>query len=84
MELNNILTLGAIGRDDVREDKPSGGNGERNTSEETKHVRYKALKDSGDGTIFYDKDHHIVVIKVDGEWMRLKVKKLPKGVNYPF
>lgn len=79
VKLDNMLTLGNIGSSDLRSDKPSGGNGEHNTEEEVKFVRYKALESAGDGTIFYDKDRHLVVIKVDGVWMRLKVKKLPKG-----
>jgi hypothetical protein len=84
LKLMSTITLGNIGKEDIMKDKPAGGHGENNTGEETRHVNYKLLKEGGDGTMFYDKDHNIVVIKVNGEWMRVKVAKLPKGVKYDF
>ena len=56
------------------------GNDEENYEESAKHVNYKSLKDSKDGTIFYNKDYHIVVIKVNGNWIKLNVMSLPEGV----
>lgn len=83
LQLTNTLSLGRIGRDDLRKDQPEGSD-EENYYESAKNVNYKALKDSKDGTIFYDNDNHIVVIKVEGEWMQIPVKSLPKGVKYDF
>jgi hypothetical protein len=83
LTLSNVLTLGRIGEDKIRKDKPEGDD-ERNFEESSKHVNYKELKESGDGTIFYDEDNDIVVIKVKGKWMKLKVQPLPKGVQYDF
>ncbi len=34
--------------------------------ENSKHINFKELKGSDNGTIFYDKDNNIVVIRVDG------------------
>ncbi len=83
LKLSNAFTLGAIGKADISETKPSGDD-ETNAEEDAKYVNYKELKTSGDGTIFYDKDNKIVVIKVDGKWMKLVVESLPEGVNYKF
>lgn len=83
LQLSNALSLGQIGTDNIRPDQPEGDD-ERNYEESAKYVNYQALKNGGDGTMFYDKDHGIVVIKVEGEWMKLKVEKLPKGVEYDF
>lgn len=83
LQLSNAFTLGNIGKNDLRKEKPDG-DAEKNAEENAKFVNYKELKGSGDGTIFYDKDNHLVAIKIDGEWMRLKVGKLPKGVVYEF
>ena len=83
LKLSNILTLGNIGKGDIRNDPPEGDD-ERNYEESAKHVNYIALKEGGDGTMFYDKDNDIVVIKINGEWMRLAVKPLPKNVAYDF
>jgi hypothetical protein len=83
LKLSNALTLGNIGREDLRKEKPEGDD-ERNHAESARFVNYKELKGSGDGTMFYDKDNKLVVIKIEGEWMQLKVKKLPKKVKYDF
>jgi hypothetical protein len=83
LNLKNALTLGNIGREDLREEHPEGDD-ESNYEESAKQVNYIALRDGGDGTMFYDKDNDIVVIKVNGEWMQLRVKKLPKHIKYDF
>lgn len=83
LQLTNTLSLGRIGKTDLREDEPLG-NDEENYDESAKHVNYKALKDSEDGSIFYDKDHHIVVIKINGAWMKLQVESLPDSIKYDF
>lgn len=83
LRLSNAFTLGSIGRDDIREEEPEG-DAERNFEESAKYVNFKELRDSGDGTMFYDKDRNIVVIKVDGKWMKLVVEDLPEGVEYSF
>jgi len=83
LRLTNALTLGNIGKEDIKTEQNEGDD-ERNYEESGKYVNYIALKEGGDGTMFYDKDNDIVVIKVNGEWMRLAVKPLPKGVKYDF
>lgn len=83
LKLSNAFTLGNIGKNDLREDQPEGDD-EENAEESAKHVNYRELKESGDGTIFYDGDNHIVVIKINGEWMKLKVEPLPEGIEYEF
>ncbi len=83
LTLSNALTLGGISKEKLRKEKPEGDD-EKNFEESSKHVNYKELKDSGDGTIFYDEDHDIVVIKVNGSWMKLKVQPLPKDIQYDF
>ncbi len=83
LRLTNALTLGAIGKDDLAETRTEGDD-EPNYAKDAKYVNYKELKDSPDGTIFYDKDHKIVVIKIEGKWMKLAVEALPAGVQYKF
>ena len=83
LTLNNALTLGRIGREDLNPVKPEGDD-ETNYLESAKHVSFQALKESDDGTLFYDKDNHIVVIKVNGKWMKLSLEPLPEGVRYEF
>ncbi|WP_421827447.1 hypothetical protein [Larkinella sp.] len=83
LKMTNALTLGNIGRDNLLVEKPTA-DAETNYAEDAKHVNYEALKNSENGTIFYDKDHNIVVIKINGKWMKLAVEALPKNVNYPF
>ncbi|MBD2756768.1 hypothetical protein [Spirosoma validum] len=83
LRLTNALTLGSIGREDVRETKPEGDD-ERNYEQDARHVNYNELKNSPDGTIFYDKDNKIVVVKVNGTWMKVAIEPLPAGVNYKF
>ena len=83
LQLSNAFTLGRIGEADVQEEAPEGDS-EKNFEASAKHVNYKALRDGGDGTMFYDKDRNIVVIRVDGKWMKLVVEELPEDVEYPF
>ena len=83
LRLTNAFTLGNIGKDELRSDKPEGDD-EQNHEEDAKYVNHKALKEGGDGTIFYDKDHNIVVIKINGTWMKLAVEPLPEGIEYAF
>lgn len=83
LKLSNAFTLGNIGKNDLRIEKPEGDD-EQNAEESAKYVNYKELKESGDGTIFYDRDNHIVVIKINGVWMKLSVEKLPEGIVYEF
>ncbi len=83
LQLTNALSLGAIGKDDLEETKPTGDD-EKNYEKDARHVNYTELKNSPDGTIFYDKDNKIVVVKIDGKWMKLAVEGLPPGVNYKF
>lgn len=81
--LNNTLTLGRIGKTALLRDAPKGDD-ETNAEESARHVRYKALKESENGTIFYDDDHEIVVIKINGQWMKLVMEPLPEGISYDF
>jgi hypothetical protein len=83
LKLSNALTLGNIGKNNLRKEIPEGDD-EQNAEESAKHVNFRELKNSGDGTIFYDSDNHIVAIKIEGKWMKLKVEELPKGVSYDF
>jgi hypothetical protein len=83
LKLSNALTLGNIGKDDLLRDKPSGDD-ETNAEQDSKYVNYKALKNSSDGTIFYDQDHKMVVIKIDGKWMQMMVQPLPDSIKYEF
>lgn len=83
LKLTNALTLGNIGKEDVSETKPEGDD-ESNFEKDARFVNYKELKTSGNGTMFYDKDNNIVVIKVDGKWMKLVVAPLPDDVDYKF
>jgi len=83
LKLSNALTLGNIGRADISKEKLAGDD-EYISGESAKHVNYRELKEGGDGTIFYDKDNKIVVIKIDGQWMKLQVAPLPKNVKYAF
>jgi len=83
LKLTNVLTLGNIGKDNLRSEKPKGDD-EANYAEDAKYVNYKELKASGDGTMFYDKDNNIVVIKINGKWMKVMVEPLPENVTYDF
>lgn len=83
LELSNAFTLGRINSENISPDAPEGDD-EKNYRESARHVNYQALKNSGDGTIFYDEDNHIVVIKINGKWMKLAVEALPEGVEYNF
>lgn len=83
LKLKNALTLGRLGQDDLLADEPAG-DAEQDFEESAKHVNYKSLKNAEDGTIFYDKDHDIVVIKMKGEWRKLATEPLPESINYEF
>lgn len=83
LKLSNALTLGTIGKDNISKEKPEGDD-EPNAEKSAKHVNFLALKDGGDGTIFYDKDNDILVIKINGKWMKVSVEPLPKTVQYDF
>jgi hypothetical protein len=83
LKLRNVLTLGNIGRNDIQEAKPAGDD-EANSENDRKYVSFKALKNSSDGSIFYDPDHKIVVIKIDGKWMQVMVQPLPDSIRYEF
>lgn len=83
LKLTNTLTLGNIGKNDLNPVKPSGDD-EANAESDAKHVNFKALKECGNGTLFYDTDNHFIVIKIDGKWMKLAVEALPENVNYEF
>lgn len=83
LKLSNALTLGSIGKDNIRKEKLAGDD-EYISEESAKHVNYRELKEGGDGTIFYDKDNKMVVIKIDGQWMKLQVAPLPKDIKYAF
>jgi hypothetical protein len=83
LKLTNALTVGNIGYDDLLKEKPEGDD-ETNFEADAKHVNYVELKKSGDGTLFYDKDLHMLVIKVNGAWMKVNVTSLPEGVEYDF
>lgn len=50
---------------------------------EAKVLKKQALKNAKNGTIFYDKDHDIVVIKVGGKWKKLPLEDLPPNITYP-
>jgi hypothetical protein len=83
LNLRNVLTLGNIGKDDVLKQKPSGDD-ETNYADDARFVNYTELKTAGNGSLFYDKDNNIVVIKINGEWMKLVVEKLPENISYDF
>lgn len=83
LKLTNAFTLGNIGKDNIQKEKPSGDD-ENNAEESAQFVNYRELKNGGDGTMFYDKDNDIVVIKIGGEWMKLKTEPLPDSIQYDF
>ncbi len=83
LTLTNAFTLGNIGKEDLLEAQPDK-DAEQNYAEDARHVNFRELKTSGNGTMFYDKDRGIVVIKVEGKWMKLAVEELPDDVTYPF
>ena len=83
LKLSNVLTLGNIGKDDIIDTKPQGDD-ETNYEQDSKYVNFKELKNAGNGSIFYDKDNKLVVIKIDGKWMKLIVEPLPDSIKYKF
>lgn len=46
---------------------------------ESKYLKAQALKNAGDGTMFYDRDYNIIVAKVGGKWKKVPVEELPEG-----
>lgn len=46
---------------------------------EAKYLKVNALKKAGNGTMFYDSDYDIIVVKVGGKWKKLPVEELPEG-----
>jgi len=83
LTLSNALTLGRIGKDNMVKEEPEGDD-EWNSEESAKYVNYRSLKESKDGTIFYDKDNDIVVIRIKGEWRKLATEPLPENISYDF
>lgn len=83
LRLTNALTLGNIGKEDLREPEVTEDS-EKEYAEDAKNVNFKELKGGGNGTMFYDKDNNIVVIKVDGQWMKVAVEPLPANIKYSF
>lgn len=83
LRMTNAFTLGRIGKEDLRRDSPPGDD-EKFFRESAKHVNYQELKASEDGTMFYDEDHDIVVIKINGQWMKLAVEPVPDDIQYEF
>ena len=83
LKLTNTLSLGKIGKDNVCNEKPPGDD-EQFYEESAKHVNFRSLKESEDGTIFYDKDNDIVVIKIHDEWRKIVTEPLPENINYDF
>jgi len=83
LKLTNALTLGNVGKEDILEKQPEK-DAEQNYGDDAKYVNFKELKGAGNGAMFYDKDRNIVVIKVDGKWMKVVVEPLPETVKYPY
>lgn len=75
LELENILTLAGISAADI-DSTPFKSDANRYSAESAKRVKYKALKNAKDGTLYYDKDKKIVVIKIDGKWNKVMVEPL--------
>ncbi len=83
LRLTNALTLGRVGTEDYIKEEPKK-DAEINFDQDAKYINYRELTQGGDGTIFYDKDRDIVVIKIKGKWMKVAVEELPADVKYPF
>lgn len=83
LKLTNALTLGNIGKDNIRKEKLEGDD-EHIADESAKYVNFQSLNGSGDGTIFYDKDNNILVVKINGQWMKVLVEPLPETIKYDF
>lgn len=49
---------------------------------EAKVLKKKALKEAKNGTIFYDKDNDILVVKIKGKWRQILTADLPESVDY--
>lgn len=83
LRMSNAFTLGNIGTADLARQQPDG-DAEANAEQDAKFVNFKELKGSGNGTMFYDKDNNIVVIKVGDKWMKVVVEELPANIKYSF
>jgi hypothetical protein len=83
LKLTNVLTLGGIGKADLLMKKPEGDD-ESNSERDAKFVNFRELKDCKDGSLFYDSDHKMIVIKLAGKWMKLVVESLPDSIKYDF
>jgi hypothetical protein len=83
LRLTNAFTLGNIGKEDILKSEPEA-DAEKNFADDARYVNFKELKGGGNGTMFYDKDRNIVVVKVDGKWMKVTVEALPEDVKYDF
>ena len=75
LELDNILTLANISASDLNP-MPVKAHAEKEYGKSAAHVKYKALKEAKDGTLYYDRDKKIVVVKIDGKWNRVMVEPL--------
>lgn len=53
-------------------------------TEEAKFQRKQNIKNAKNGSMFYDKDNDIVVVKVGGKWRKVVTEDLPEGVSYDF
>ncbi len=75
LEIQNTLTLAPISSSDLLPKKPKGDD-EANYIKSAKHVKYKALKNAKDGTMYFDKDKQAVVVKANGKWWKLAMTPL--------
>ena len=69
------MTLAPISSSDLLPKKPKGDD-EANYIKSAKHVKYKALKNAKDGTMYFDKDKQAVVVKANGKWWKLAMTPL--------
>ncbi len=75
LELENILTLAGISAAEL-DPKPFKADADKHSAASAKSVKYNALKNAKDGTLYYDKDRKMVVVKIDGKWNRVMVEPL--------
>jgi len=76
VELENAITLANIGKENLQPAQPKGDD-ERNSAESAKFIRYTALKNAKDGTLYFDKEKRAVLVKIDGQWCKVAVEPLP-------
>ena len=81
-DFRNIIELAAISpskdidnRYQTVEEIDSVFEPELKVTENARCLLYLALKNARDGAMFYNKDTHRIVCKVDGEWMNLVTEK---------